>query len=60
VLANFSTLYRQRYTKDLDYKVFGVKELEALFQRVRDVAVVMEERGTKRKFVVANCGSKVV
>lgn len=60
LLANFSTLYRQRYTKDLDYKVFGVKELEALFQKVRDVAVVMEERGTKRKFVVANCGSKVV
>lgn len=60
LLANFSTLYRQRYTKDLDYKVFGVKELEALFQKVRDVAVVMEERGTKRKFVVANCGSNVV
>lgn len=59
LLANFSTLYRQRYTKDLDYKVFGVKELEELIQKARDVAIVMEERGTKRRFVVANCGSKV-
>lgn len=59
LLANFSTLYRQRYTKDIDYKLFGVKELEELIQKARDVAIVMEEQGTKRKFVVANYGSKV-
>eukprot|EP01018_Ginkgo_biloba_P035216 Gb_27480 [translate_table: standard] len=57
LMSRFLNLYQQRYARDLDYSVFGVKELEALLEKVRDVAIMEEEQGTKRKFLVANCGS---
>lgn len=56
LLSSFSTLYQQRYAKELDYSTFGVQELEALIEKVRDVALIEKEHdGTDRKFLVANC-----
>lgn len=56
LLSRFSTLYQQRFAKELDYSIFGVQELEALIEKVRDVAVIEEEHdGTDRKFLIANC-----
>lgn len=56
LLSSFSTLYQQRYAKELDYSTFGVEELEALIEKVRNVAVIEEaHEGTDRKFLIANC-----
>lgn len=56
LLSSFSTLYQQRYAKELDCSIFGVQDLQALIEKVRDVAVIEEEHdGTERKFLIANC-----
>ncbi|GLJ18748.1 hypothetical protein SUGI_0334640 [Cryptomeria japonica] len=57
LLTSFLALYQQRYAKDLDFRLYGVKELEALVEKVKDVAVIREEQGTKRKYIVVNCFS---
>jgi len=55
LLSSFLTLYQQRYAKELDYSIFGVKELEALIEKVRDVALIEEEHdGSERRFLIAN------
>ncbi len=33
-LSDFLNLYKQRYTRDIDLKGFGVENLESLFQKV--------------------------
>lgn len=53
LLASFLRLYQERYSRDLDVSSFGVVELESLLEKVQDVAVVIEEQGTRRKFLVA-------
>ncbi|CAM6066658.1 unnamed protein product [Sphagnum tenellum] len=50
--SDFSNLYKQRYTRDIDLKGFGVENLESLFQKVKDVAVIKEDPATKDAFVV--------
>ncbi|CAM6035965.1 unnamed protein product [Sphagnum compactum] len=50
--SDFLNLYRQRYTRDIDLKGFGVENLESLFQKVKDVAVIKEDLATKDAFVV--------
>jgi len=50
--SDFLTLYRQRYTRDIDLKGFGVENLESLFQKVKDVAVIKEDPTTKDAYVV--------
>ncbi|CAM6013820.1 unnamed protein product, partial [Sphagnum balticum] len=49
--SDFLNLYRQRYTRDIDLKGFGVENLESLFQKVKDVAVIKEDPATKDAFV---------
>jgi hypothetical protein len=50
--SDFLTLYRQRYTRDIDLKGFGVENLESLFQKVKDVAVIKQDPATKDILVV--------
>ncbi|MQL89943.1 hypothetical protein Taro_022506 [Colocasia esculenta] len=57
LLSNFEALYEQRYKKSLDYQSFGVSSLEELIEKVRDVVVLLEESGSKRKFLVSSCVS---
>lgn len=55
-LSCFEKIYQQRYKKPLDYQKFGVNELEELFEKLRDVVVVLEEPTTKKKFLAAAFG----
>ncbi|BBN14063.1 hypothetical protein MPTK1_6g08570 [Marchantia polymorpha subsp. ruderalis] len=54
-MASFLALYEQRYSRALDCPSFGVQELESLIEKVNDVAVLMEDPGSKFKYVVASC-----
>jgi hypothetical protein len=44
-LETFVELYKNRYARTLDFHSFGVTTLEALFQKVKDVAVLKERAG---------------
>lgn len=52
-LGCFDEIYKQRYKRPLDYQYFGVKHLEELLVKVKDVVEVLEEPVTKRRFIVA-------
>ncbi|KAL7002829.1 hypothetical protein U1Q18_003988 [Sarracenia purpurea var. burkii] len=52
-LACFEAIYQQRYKRPLDYQRFGVKKLEELFDKVRDVVVLQVEPGSTMKILVA-------
>jgi hypothetical protein len=51
-LSNFLMLYKLRYTHDIDLSMFGVENLEALLEKVKDVAVIKEDPDTKDAFLV--------
>ncbi|GLJ47101.1 hypothetical protein SUGI_0994650 [Cryptomeria japonica] len=56
LLSSLLTLYRQRYGRELDYSMFGAKEVEDLIDKVGDIAIIEEDQGTQKKVLVANCG----
>ncbi|CAM6046249.1 unnamed protein product [Sphagnum compactum] len=51
-LSDFLMLYKLRYTHDIDLSMFGVENLEALLEKVKDVAVIKEDLATKDAFLV--------
>ncbi|KAL3690968.1 hypothetical protein R1sor_004619 [Riccia sorocarpa] len=46
-MSSFLPLYEQRYSRTLNCPSFGVQGLESLIEKVNDVAVLMEEPGSK-------------
>lgn len=52
-LEYFEAVYQQRYKRPLDYRRFGVSELEELFEKMDDIVMVVEEPVSKKKFLVA-------
>ncbi|KAL2623038.1 hypothetical protein R1flu_003243 [Riccia fluitans] len=56
-MATFLPLYEQRYSRPLNSPSFGVQGLEALIEKVGDVAIVTEDPDNKIKYLVPNCGS---
>lgn len=52
LLASFWKVYERRYSRELDLNVFGAVDLDDLLKKVPDVATVIEEQGTKRKFLI--------
>ncbi|KNA23530.1 hypothetical protein SOVF_022110 [Spinacia oleracea] len=55
-LSYFENIYLQRYKKPLDYRKFGVNDLEELFEKLKDVVLLHEEPGTKKKFLAPALG----
>ncbi|CAK9875111.1 unnamed protein product [Sphagnum jensenii] len=51
-LSDFLMLYKLRYSHDIDLSMFGVENLEALLEKVKDVAVIKEDPATKDAFLV--------
>ncbi|KAL1329652.1 hypothetical protein HN51_046836 [Arachis hypogaea] len=50
-LGCFEDIYQQRYKRQLEYEKLGVNKLEDLFEKVNDIVVLVEEAGSKRKFL---------
>ncbi|RYR34324.1 hypothetical protein Ahy_A10g049133 [Arachis hypogaea] len=50
-LGCFEDIYQQRYKRQLEYQRLGVNKLEDLFEKVNDIVVLVEEPGSKRKFL---------
>ncbi|ONK60278.1 uncharacterized protein A4U43_C08F16440 [Asparagus officinalis] len=50
-LSVFESLYEQRYKRAIDFQSFGVEGLEELMEKVKDVVLLCEDPGSKRKFL---------